>query len=104
MGGFLAGLIAEAGLGRPHLVAPDVGTSAALFAAAEHPERIAGVVVGTGGAALPIQLGEPLVSWVLDPDFSTSRKTPISTPGSSSRRSRTLLDGSDHHGRAEWAA
>jgi pimeloyl-ACP methyl ester carboxylesterase len=28
MGGFLARLIAEAGLGTPHIVAPDVGTSA----------------------------------------------------------------------------
>ncbi len=37
MGGFLAGLIAEADLGTPHIVAPDVGTSAALFAAAAHP-------------------------------------------------------------------
>ena len=41
MGGFLAQLIVEADLGRPHIVAPDVGTSAALFAAAAHPERIA---------------------------------------------------------------
>ena len=40
MGGFLAQLIAEAGLGPAHLVAPDVGTSAALFAAAAHPERL----------------------------------------------------------------
>src|SRR3954468_1953526 len=57
MGGFLARLVAEADLGRPHIVAPDVGTSAALFAAAEHPERFASVVVGTGGAAIPLQLG-----------------------------------------------
>ena len=35
MGGFLAQLIVEADLGRPHIVAPDVGTSAALFAAAD---------------------------------------------------------------------
>ena len=41
MGGFLARVIVEADLGRPYIVAPDVGTSAALFAAAEHPERIA---------------------------------------------------------------
>src|SRR5262249_44330804 len=65
MGEFLAQLIAEAELGRPHIVAPDVGTSAALFAAAAHPERIASVIVGTGGAAVPLQLGEPLASWVL---------------------------------------
>jgi pimeloyl-ACP methyl ester carboxylesterase len=74
MGGFLAELIAEADLGTPHIVAPDVGTSAALFAAAAHPERIASVIVGTGGAAVPLQLGEPLASWVLDPDLDKYRR------------------------------
>jgi pimeloyl-ACP methyl ester carboxylesterase len=74
MGEFLAQLIAEADLGTPHIVAPDVGTAAALFAAAAHPERIASAIVGTGGAAVPIQLGEPLASWVLDPDLDKYRK------------------------------
>ena len=74
MGGFLGQLVAEADLGIPYIVAPDVGTAAALFAAAAHPERIAGVIVGTGGAAVPIQLGEPLASWVLDPDLDKYRK------------------------------
>jgi pimeloyl-ACP methyl ester carboxylesterase len=74
MGEFLARFIAEADLGRPHIVAPDVGTAAALFAAAAHPERIASAIVGTGGAAVPIQLGEPLKSWVLDPDLDKYRK------------------------------
>jgi pimeloyl-ACP methyl ester carboxylesterase len=74
MGAFLARLIAEADLGRPHIVAPDVGTSAALFAAAAHPERIASAIVGTGGAAVPLQLGEPLASWVLDPDLDKYRR------------------------------
>lgn len=73
MGAFLAELIAEVDLRRPHIVAPDVGTSAALFAAAAHPERIASVIVGTGGAAVPLQLGEPLRSWVLDPDVEKYR-------------------------------
>ena len=74
MGAFLARLIVEADLGRPHMVAPDVGTSAALFAAAAHPERIASVIAGTGGAAVPIDLGEPLKSWVLDPDLEKYRR------------------------------
>jgi pimeloyl-ACP methyl ester carboxylesterase len=73
MGGFLGRLIEEVGLGRPHIVGPDVGTSAALFAAAAHPELIAGVIVGTGGAAVPLELGEPLKSWVLDPDLDKYR-------------------------------
>jgi pimeloyl-ACP methyl ester carboxylesterase len=74
MGGFLARLIAEVGLGRPHIVGPDVGTAAALFAAAAHPERIASVIVGTGGAAVPLDLGDPLASWVLDPDLDKYRR------------------------------
>ena len=74
MGGFLAKLISEADLGTPRIVAPDVGTSAALFAAAAHPDLIAGVIVGTGGAAVPLQLGEPLASWVLDPDLDKYRR------------------------------
>jgi pimeloyl-ACP methyl ester carboxylesterase len=74
MGGFLARLVAEADLGTPHLVAPDVGTSAALFAAAAYPERFASVTVGTGGAAVPLELGEPLASWVLDPDLDEYRR------------------------------
>jgi pimeloyl-ACP methyl ester carboxylesterase len=74
MGGFLTRLIAEVGLDRPHVVAPDVGTSAALFAAAAHPEQFASVTVGTGGAAVPLELGEPLRSWVLDTDLDKYRR------------------------------
>ncbi len=74
MGGFITALVDEAGLGRPHIVAPDVGTSAALFAAAADPERFASVTVGTGGAAVPLELGEPLRSWVLDPDLEKYRR------------------------------
>jgi pimeloyl-ACP methyl ester carboxylesterase len=74
MGDFLAGLAAEAGLGKPHIVAPDVGTAAALFAAANHGDRIASLIVGTGGTAVPLQLGEPLLSWVVDPDWDKYRR------------------------------
>jgi pimeloyl-ACP methyl ester carboxylesterase len=74
MGEFIAQMITEADLGRPHIVAPDVGTSAALFAAAAHPERLASVTVGTGGAAVPLDLGEPLRSWVVDPDLDRYRQ------------------------------
>jgi pimeloyl-ACP methyl ester carboxylesterase len=73
MGGFLARLIAEAGLGRPHVVAPDVGCAAALFAAAMHPDQIGSLIVGEGGAAVPLELGEPLRSWILEPDLNTYR-------------------------------
>ena len=74
MGDFLAKVIVEADLGRPHIVGPDVGTAAALFAAAAHPERFTSVIVGEGGAAVPLQLGEPLLSWVTDPDLDKYRR------------------------------
>jgi pimeloyl-ACP methyl ester carboxylesterase len=74
MGGFLADVVDEVGLGEPHVVAPDVGTSAALFAAASDPHKFSSVTVGTGGAAVPLALGEPLRSWVLDPDLDKYRK------------------------------
>ncbi|MFC6159960.1 alpha/beta fold hydrolase [Kribbella jiaozuonensis] len=73
MGEFLSRLVAEFELGRPYIVAPDVGTAAALFAAADHPDLFAGVVVGAGGVAVPLELGEPLLSWVVDPDFDKYR-------------------------------
>jgi pimeloyl-ACP methyl ester carboxylesterase len=74
MGEFLSRLIAEAGLERPHIVGPDVGTAAALFAAAAHPTLFTSVIVGTGGASVPLELGEPLLSWVLDPDLEKYRR------------------------------
>ncbi|HET7047460.1 MAG TPA: alpha/beta hydrolase [Solirubrobacteraceae bacterium] len=73
MGAFLLRLVDECELGRPHLVAPDVGTSAALFAVASSPEAVASVVVGSGGVAVPIALGEPLKGWVLDADVERFR-------------------------------
>jgi pimeloyl-ACP methyl ester carboxylesterase len=73
MGAFLIRLIDEAGLASPHIVAPDVGTPAALFAAVDDPGLFAGVIVGAGGTAVPLQLGEPLASWVLDSDLDKYR-------------------------------
>ncbi|WUJ70219.1 alpha/beta hydrolase [Kribbella soli] len=74
MGTFLTKVIEDAQLDRPYIVGPDVGTAAALFAAAQQPERIAGLIVGTGAASVPLDLGEPLASWVVDPDLDKYRK------------------------------
>ena len=73
MGTFLARLIDECGLDHPHVVAPDVGTSAALFAAESRPDLVSSVVVGSGGAAVPIRLAGPLEEWVLAPDLDRFR-------------------------------
>ena len=51
MGDFLGRFITELGLGTPHLVAPDVGASAALFLAARHPDAMRSLVAG--GTARP---------------------------------------------------
>ena len=32
------------------------------------------MIVGSGGAAIPLELGEPLASWVLDPDLDKYRR------------------------------
>jgi pimeloyl-ACP methyl ester carboxylesterase len=73
MGEFLVRLIDEFGMDDPHVVAPDIGTSAALFAAASHPGLLSSIVVGSGGAAVPIQLGGALEKWVLAPDLESFR-------------------------------
>jgi pimeloyl-ACP methyl ester carboxylesterase len=62
------------GLAEPHVVGPDVGTAASLFAAALHPGRFRSLVVGTGGAAVPLQLGDPLKEWVEAPSLEPYRK------------------------------
>lgn len=70
MGEFIGRAADAFGLENPHLVGPDIGTSASLFAAAAYPRRFLSLVVGTGGAAVPLQLGEPLREWCLRPTSS----------------------------------
>ena len=74
MGEFIVRAADAFGLDHPHVVGPDVGTPAALFAAAAHPERFLSLVVGTGGTAVPIQLGDPLREWVFAPDLGPYRR------------------------------
>jgi pimeloyl-ACP methyl ester carboxylesterase len=74
MGEFIVRAADAFGLEKPHLVGPDIGTSAALFAAAAHAGRFLSLVVGTGGAAVPIQLGDPLREWVFAPDLEPYRR------------------------------
>ena len=74
MGDFIVRAADAFGLEHPHIVGPDVGTAAALFAAAAHPDRFLSLVVGTGGAAVPIQVGEPLREWVFAPDLEPYRR------------------------------
>jgi pimeloyl-ACP methyl ester carboxylesterase len=74
MGEFVVRLADAFGLEQPHVVGPDIGTSAALFAAALRPGRLRSLVVGSGGAAVPLQLGGLLKEWVEAPDLEPYRR------------------------------
>jgi pimeloyl-ACP methyl ester carboxylesterase len=74
MGEFIVRVADEFRLEKPHVVGPDIGTAASLFAAAAHPGRFLSLVVGTGGAAVPLQLGDPLREWVFAPDLEPYRR------------------------------
>jgi len=73
MGEFVVRAADVFGLEHPHVVGPDVGTGASLFAAALHPGRLRSLVVGSGGAAYPLQLGGVLKDWVEAPDLDGYR-------------------------------
>ena len=74
MGEFIVRAADAFALEKPHIIAPDVGTAAALFAAAAYPDRFRSFVVGSGGTAVPIQLGDPLREWVFAPDLEPYRR------------------------------
>jgi pimeloyl-ACP methyl ester carboxylesterase len=73
MGMFLLRLIDEWGLGRPHLVGPDVGTGAVLFALSQDLDRFPSAVVGSGGASFPLEVTGALEEIIEAPDVSAFR-------------------------------
>jgi pimeloyl-ACP methyl ester carboxylesterase len=75
MGEFVIRLADAFGLDSPHVMGPDIGTGAALFAAALYPGRLRSLIVGSGGAAFPLQLGGLLKDWVEAPDLEAYRHT-----------------------------
>jgi pimeloyl-ACP methyl ester carboxylesterase len=74
MGEFLIRVADTFGLEQPHVVGPDVATAASLFAAALYPKRFRSLAVGTGAAAVPLQLGGPLKEWVEAPSIEPYRQ------------------------------
>jgi pimeloyl-ACP methyl ester carboxylesterase len=74
MGEFVIRVADTFGLENPHVVGPDIGTGASLFAAALYPGRLRSLVVGSGGAAFPLQLGGVLKDWVEAPDLEGYRR------------------------------
>jgi pimeloyl-ACP methyl ester carboxylesterase len=73
MGEFIVRAADAFGLAEPHVIGPDIGTAASLFAAAAHPGRFRSLVVGSGGAAVPLQLGGRLKDWVEAPGLDSFR-------------------------------
>ena len=74
MGEFIVRVADAFGLEQPHVVGPDVGTGASLFAAALYPGRLRSLVVGTGGTAVPLRLGGVLKEWVEAPSLEPYRQ------------------------------
>jgi pimeloyl-ACP methyl ester carboxylesterase len=74
MGEFIVRLADTFGLEQPHLVGPDVGTGASLFAAAFYPTRFKSLVVGTGATVYPLEVGDPLKEWIEAPSLEPYRK------------------------------
>ena len=74
MGEFIIAVADAFGLEHPHVVAPGTGTAAALFAAARHPGRLRSLVVGSGAAAVPLQLGGMIKDIVEAPDLDEFRR------------------------------
>jgi len=53
--------------------APTSARRPACSLPAAHPGRLRSLVVGSGGAAVPLQLGSPLKDWVQAPDLEAFR-------------------------------
>jgi pimeloyl-ACP methyl ester carboxylesterase len=70
MGEFIVAAADAFGLDHPHVVAPGIGTAATLFAAARHPGRLRSLVVGSGAAAVPLQVGGILKDIIEAPDLN----------------------------------
>jgi pimeloyl-ACP methyl ester carboxylesterase len=73
MSEFLIRILDEWNIRDPHLICPDVGTPAALFAAASHPGRIRSLVVGGGGTAYPLEVDGALKELIEAPDIDAFR-------------------------------
>ena len=73
MGEFVVRIADSFGLEKPHVIGPDIGTGASLFAAALYPGRLRSLVVGSGCSAFPLQLGGMVKEWVDAADLEEYR-------------------------------
>jgi pimeloyl-ACP methyl ester carboxylesterase len=73
MSEFLIRILDEWNISEPHLVCPDIGTPAALFAAASHPGRIRSLVIGGGATAYPLDVAGALKDLIEAPGIDAFR-------------------------------
>jgi pimeloyl-ACP methyl ester carboxylesterase len=71
MGQFLVRLIDEWDLEAPHIVGPDVGCPATLWAAAESPSSLTSAIVGNGATSYPLEVGGALADLIGSPDLDS---------------------------------
>ena len=64
MGEFIVRLADHFDLEQPHVIGPDVGTPALLFAAANHPHRFRSIVAGSGASTYPLQVDGDLKAMI----------------------------------------
>ena len=64
MGEFVIRMMSSFDIDVPHVVGPDVGTGALLWAAVTHPEAFSSIVVGAGGATFPLQVDGLLKTFI----------------------------------------
>jgi pimeloyl-ACP methyl ester carboxylesterase len=67
MGDFIEKAVRHFGLDRPHAVGPDVGTSALIFAAANHPETFSSITIGSGAVSYPLDVASALADLIAAP-------------------------------------
>jgi pimeloyl-ACP methyl ester carboxylesterase len=73
MSEFLIRILDDWDIKDPHLICPDIGTAAALFAAANHPGRVRSLVVGGGATAYPLAVGGALRDLIEAPGIDAFR-------------------------------
>jgi pimeloyl-ACP methyl ester carboxylesterase len=74
MANFLVNAVQDWNLEPVHFISPDVGTSAALFVAANRPDLVRSLIVGSGGAAYPLQVTGTLKDIIEAPDLDGFRR------------------------------
>jgi len=74
MGDFVIRVANEMGVDRFHAIGPDVGSPALLFTAANYPDRVMSLVVGSGASVFPMQIDGILKAIVEAPNLDEFRK------------------------------